>query len=308
MSHILVIDDNLEILLVVRAALEEAGHLVVTTSTPQEALALVASEPVEVVISDIMMPEISGTELLGLLRRIPGREQLPILFLSALSDTDSRIKGLRLGADDYLGKPFDPAELVARVERLLTRHRPLATGLSGDLTSFSLSTLIQSLAEQRSNGVLEVSGGPVAGSIVLRSGQMAEARCRELLGVDAALALLAAPRGRFQFTASGSQGPAGTPSPAVAWQAILLEAAWTEDELSRRRQMLPAASAPLHIRRAATPEIPTEFHHIPIGEVLHALASREALTLAELLDRDLAAPARVELAVSWLFEQGWLEA
>lgn len=116
---ILVVDDDPDLLHVVRAVLRRGGWTVVTCSDPREAAPLVADRRPDGLVLDVNMPGLSGLDVLRELRAgIPGG-RLPTLFLSAQSTTADRIEGLRVGADDYLAKPFDPEELSLRLERLV---------------------------------------------------------------------------------------------------------------------------------------------------------------------------------------------
>ena len=127
MATILVVDDDPTVLVVIQAALRGAGHTVLAFDHPEDALAEAVLEGPDAAILDVMMPGQSGYDLLGKLQADPRTQGLPVLFLSALDSTPERIRGLREGADDYLGKPFDPEELILRVERLVERSSAAAT-------------------------------------------------------------------------------------------------------------------------------------------------------------------------------------
>lgn len=137
MAKVLVTDDDSQILHLVSQVLELAGHDVDLTNDARDvhALALVARP--DVIVLDVMMP-MSGFEVLGALRRDPATAEIPILFLSGLADGEDRVRGLREGADDYLVKPFEPAELVLRVEKLASRRFPGAQKTPFADTGFGL--------------------------------------------------------------------------------------------------------------------------------------------------------------------------
>jgi DNA-binding response OmpR family regulator len=119
MAHkILVVDDENRLVSLVEAYLEQAGFRVVTASNGQEALALARREQPDLILLDIMMPEMDGYDFM----RIHHREQnTPVIFLTAKVDEDDKVIGLELGADDYITKPFRPRELLARVRAVLRR-------------------------------------------------------------------------------------------------------------------------------------------------------------------------------------------
>lgn len=121
MVKILVVDDDPHIRELVRLFLEEAGmDQIKEAGNGREALALVESERIDLVILDIMMPEMDGWELCRELRR---DYEMPLLMLTAKGETRQVVKGFELGTDDYLVKPFEPAELIARVKALLKRYQ-----------------------------------------------------------------------------------------------------------------------------------------------------------------------------------------
>jgi DNA-binding NarL/FixJ family response regulator len=129
-GHILVVDDTSEFRTYVAAVLERAGYEVVEAETGEEALALAAQETPAMVLLDVNLPGTSGYAVCNELRQRLGH-QLPIVFVSGdRTEPFDRVAGLLIGADDYIAKPFDPDELVARVRRMLERaqmRRPRIT-------------------------------------------------------------------------------------------------------------------------------------------------------------------------------------
>jgi DNA-binding response OmpR family regulator len=115
---ILVVDDDAKIVRLVRTYLERAGYRVVEAADGRAALAAIALEMPALVVLDVMLPEVDGIAVLKALRRT---DRTPVIILSARGLVDDRITGLAAGADDYLPKPFSPAELVLRVQRILER-------------------------------------------------------------------------------------------------------------------------------------------------------------------------------------------
>lgn len=122
---ILVVDDDRKIVALVRAYLEREGYHVITANDGREALRLARAENPALIVLDLMLPEVDGLEVMRLLR---ADSQVPVLMLTARSSLPERIIGLERGADDYLPKPFSPAELVVRVKAVLRRvSQPGAT-------------------------------------------------------------------------------------------------------------------------------------------------------------------------------------
>ena len=133
MVNILVVDDDPHIRELVRHFLQNEGFAVHEAADGAEALAKLESVKADLVILDIMMPNMDGWQLCGELRE---HYDIPLLMLTAKGETAEKIKGFQLGTDDYLVKPFDPPELVARVKALLRRYRIAAsqTVQIGDVT------------------------------------------------------------------------------------------------------------------------------------------------------------------------------
>jgi two-component system OmpR family response regulator len=121
MADILVVDDDGHIREVVRYALERAGHRVREAKDGREALHMAKSQPPDLMVLDILLPEDDGLEVCKQIRK---HSRLPIVFLSSRDDELDRVIGLELGGDDYVTKPFSPRELVARVAAVLRRAKP----------------------------------------------------------------------------------------------------------------------------------------------------------------------------------------
>lgn len=115
---ILVVDDELEIVKVVRAYLEQSGFRVLTASDGQQALAVFRREHPDLIVLDLNLPSLDG---LAVCRAIRRESDVPIIMLTARVDETDRLIGLELGADDYIVKPFSPREVVARTRAVLRR-------------------------------------------------------------------------------------------------------------------------------------------------------------------------------------------
>jgi DNA-binding response OmpR family regulator len=120
---VLVVDDDPVILRLLQVNFELEGIEVVTAPDGDEGLKLAQSDPPDLVISDIMMPKVNGLELLAALRSSPDTASMPVILLSAKAQVADVQRGLELGADDYITKPFDPLELIDRVYKVLAKSR-----------------------------------------------------------------------------------------------------------------------------------------------------------------------------------------
>ena len=141
--HVLLIEDDARVAGFVAKALREEGHLVDHRDDGRAGLLQASSEQYDVIVLDRMLPQIDGLKILQTLRETGDRT--PVLILSALGDTDERVKGLRAGGDDYLPKPFAVSELIARVE-VLARRAPgpeeAARIAIGDFTLDSIGRIV----------------------------------------------------------------------------------------------------------------------------------------------------------------------
>ena len=118
MAKILIIDDEVHIIELAKLYLQRDGFQVESATKGQEGLSMLATVNPDLIILDIMLPDIDGFEVC---RHIRAKSKVPILMLSARREDVDKVVGLELGADDYLAKPFNPAELVARVKAILRR-------------------------------------------------------------------------------------------------------------------------------------------------------------------------------------------
>ena len=123
---ILVIDDEPDAVELVEFNLKQAGFEVITAADGAEALRQGRSHLPDLVVLDLMLPEIDGLEVCKLLRHDPTTAAIPIVMVTAKAAEVDRILGLELGADDYVTKPFSPRELVLRIKKILERGRPAA--------------------------------------------------------------------------------------------------------------------------------------------------------------------------------------
>ncbi|MFQ4137908.1 response regulator transcription factor [Nodosilinea sp. PGN35] len=151
MNTVLIVDDDPVLQLALTRRLEAQGFEVMSATSGQEALDLLGSKPVDVVVSDVMMPGMSGFEFCHHLRASPAGEMVPFIFLSNLGELTNRVQGHLLGADDYLVKPFSAQELIAKVKGAIARSQRLHTALERMLQQSTLqpSPLPLTPAEER---------------------------------------------------------------------------------------------------------------------------------------------------------------
>jgi two-component system phosphate regulon response regulator PhoB len=138
MSKILVVDDEPDAIELIRFNLKAGGYEVLTAVDGDEALKKARAHLPDLIILDLMLPEVDGLEVCKILRRDPRLSSTPIIMLTAKAAEIDRVLGLELGADDYVTKPFSPRELVLRVKRLL-RKGPATPEKADQITIKDLS-------------------------------------------------------------------------------------------------------------------------------------------------------------------------
>ncbi len=246
-SLVLVVDDDEWIRVSVRAVLEEQGFQVVTAASGVEALATATRLKPDLIILDVLLPDRNGWTVFRVLRSRPEFALVPVIFLTALDSVADRIHGFRLGADDFVVKPFLFGELTCRVARALSgRARlvadvhawmresppPGSSGVSGTLDQVGLASLLSLLEMERRSGVIIATRtNPSAlGRIFVRKGQVVGAqveRSTSLHGAEAVFEMLRWAEGSFEFTILDIDitDEIGTPT-----AALLLEGARRLDE------------------------------------------------------------------------------
>jgi phosphate regulon transcriptional regulator PhoB len=125
-QRVLIVEDEPDIRDLLVFHLEREGYQVVKCRNGEEALRAAHASPPDLVLLDLMLPEMDGLEVCRRLRQDPATQSLPIVMLTARGDEVDRVLGLEMGADDYVVKPFSPRELIARIRAVLRRARPAA--------------------------------------------------------------------------------------------------------------------------------------------------------------------------------------
>lgn len=133
-THILLIEDDLSLTELVKYNLEQAGFDITTETDGEEGLLYAYDNAPDLILLDWMLPNLSGIEICRRLRRNNTTKNTPVIMLTARTEENDRIRGLDVGADDYITKPFSPRELIARIKAILRRIRP---GLSGETLEYA---------------------------------------------------------------------------------------------------------------------------------------------------------------------------
>ena len=171
-QRILIVDDEEDICMILSYSLQKAGYEVLVAHSAEEALELLQSpiahtpSPIDLILLDIMMGEMSGLEMAERLNQEPGtksqdRSVPPIIFLTALSDEDTVLQGFKLGADDYISKPFRIAEVLARVAAVLRRTAEQGTRNQEQGPISSDSIVFEGIVVNKADMSLKVDGEAV---------------------------------------------------------------------------------------------------------------------------------------------------
>lgn len=235
--RILVADDEPAMRALLANVLRRAGYDVDEAEDGQAAIEAAHARRPDLVIADIVMPRVDGWELCRRLRQAPATARVPIIFLSFRNRAPDRTFGLRLGADDFVAKPFDTRELVARVQAVLKRAasaemgRPAAGGISGSLRDMSLIDIAQVLDLGRKTAAVRVwapgGEGQEVGRLHFEEGSLVHAAHGGLSGAPALARLLLLEDGNFEIVL-GRRAPERTL--AGSTQTLLLEALRQADE------------------------------------------------------------------------------
>jgi DNA-binding response OmpR family regulator len=124
LAKLLVIDDDVGLLDLLRVHLKAAGHSVRTASDAADGIRAILADPPELILSDVGMPYLDGMELLNALRSEALTRKIPVIFLTGRYDDDTLLKAQKLGVDDYLTKPIQVEDLLSSIDKVLKRSRP----------------------------------------------------------------------------------------------------------------------------------------------------------------------------------------
>lgn len=303
MGMILIVDDDAMTIKLVERTLIGGGHGVVATANPKEAALVAAAHQVDAVILDVMMPGRSGFEVLGDLHANPETRKVPVLMLSSLGEAEDRVKGLRVGADEYIGKPFDPEELLLRLNRLIDGRHSDRPEFQGRLETLSFAEVIQSLLHSGTQGVLEVGSGDIRGALVVVGGRPTAATWGRLEGVEAVLAMMDMKSGTFRFDVQGSPAATGAKDTEIPMQEAMFTAAWLIDELSRWPEV--GDHVPLSVRPGIgqPPDSAAEWGSVPLKAVFEDIRSNPGISIRGLEAMELWAPKNIALAVRFMVQR-----
>jgi CheY-like chemotaxis protein len=197
---LLLADDNESLLMALEVNLRRAGYSVIKALDGAAALAAAKEHLPDAVVSDVEMPEMDGIDFCKRLRQVPELTDIPFLFLTAHGDTDEKVTGLRCGADDYIVKPFEFEELIARIDLLLqNRKKTSSSQLYGKLEEISIFDVMQFLNLSGKEGTLHISTHACDAWISIQNGLIMDAAFGDQTGEDALIQILQLGEGAFDY-------------------------------------------------------------------------------------------------------------
>ena len=234
-KKILIVDDNPNVLKLLNISLSKAGYEIVEAENGEVAFEVANKEIPDLIISDIMMPQMDGIELCWMIRENSKVPLVPFIFLTSFDDSEMEIRGFRAGADEYLNKPIDRKELLERVSELLDRTQKLKTiedkteskkSFAGELKDLSIVELVQMLNLNKKSGVLKIEGQG-SGEIYLQGGNLIGAKIADKEGEEAIYELVTFEDGTFNFEVSDEDFPANIKTGTMN---VIMEACRIMDE------------------------------------------------------------------------------
>lgn len=231
--RVLVVDDDPLAVQLMRDGLAELSVAVLEARDGEEAVRLAKAEGPDLILLDVMMPRLDGFQVAALLKQDPATAEIPVIFVSALGAPKDKVRGLNLGAEDYLAKPIHPEELRARVQMVLRRIQPSRRGVpmaSGQLEAMNLLSLIQMFEGERRTARLLLTRGDAQGEIVFKDGKITRAAQETRKGKAAVYQLLTWREGTFQMAPPDASSQVGGTVDAPA-QALLMDGMRRLDEI-----------------------------------------------------------------------------
>lgn len=207
--RILLVDDEIDYLTLLKLRLVNEGFEVVVTDRATEALAVMERDQPDLVIADVVMPEMDGIAMYRKMRELPGAGDTPLLFLSGKDETNMKVEALHLGAEDYLIKPVELKELAARIRNIIRRDKRRKTGAGGgssqgvvgDLRNLGIPDIVQTLHLGLKTACVVLKAGLLdEGRIYFKNGRICHCETENIAGEDAFYRLLRLQEGTFVIT------------------------------------------------------------------------------------------------------------
>lgn len=195
-KRILIVDDSAVVLATLKDRFEEEGFEVILARNGIEGFKRAVEERPDLIISDIIMPQMDGWEFCEHVRANPETTSIPFIFLTQEKEAPSKIRGFSIGADDYITKPFSREEILIRAKSIIKKTEAIISAsqkksdLFGSVKALPLFDLLQMFSFSKKNCVIKVERGNMKGEIYFRSGGIIEARTSKNEGIPALYEIL----------------------------------------------------------------------------------------------------------------------
>ena len=312
-ATILVVDDNRLVRELIRDAFSEAGFAVLSASGGAEALERLEETPADLIITDVAMPEMDGWAFCEAVKEDARFREIPLVFLASHREVPERLRGFRLGAYDYLCKPFSVEELLVRVRLILGRTRGAAgpadggggpeaerQALAGHTSHFPIADLLQLLSVNGKTGTLVVSGRD-SGRVHVREGRIVGAVAGTARGRKALFRMVGWTDADFRFEPKDDTTVADDLGPST--ERLVMDALVAQDDLARLRDQLPPGPAPIGVAEGVRELLASPASLSPL-ELAVIREARERSSLDTMLERIDAADIEIARAVAALLARG----
>ena len=264
-QNILIIDDDPAQQEILGEHLQLTGFHPLHAQSCDSAFDLLRTNQVSLILLDINMPQVDGFQTMERLRNNSDTKEIPVLFLTSLDRQYLKIKGLELGADDYVTKPYNSAELIARIKAILRRSAPARFQpgvIQGDIQAIGLSELLQNLGQ--SGRACRIILPDMNGKIITAEGNILLIRQGAFSGLEALLRLLLFERGAF--TVQYDNLPEPLPEPEITIFAALLATATQLDQIRMAAETTGQQNPILKLtpEGSGIPEIDCRKPHFPL--------------------------------------------
>jgi CheY-like chemotaxis protein len=291
-QNLLLVDDDPRSLRVMEVSLRNAGYAVTTAANGAEALTKVSTARPALVVSDTDMPVLDGFELCRRLKANAQTAEIPFLFLTEESAVESKVRGLELGADDYLSKPIYIKEVITRVRMVLSKReresleRKDKRRFFGSLEDMGVVDLLQTVEMGRKSGIITIEQDPEPGKMWFEGGRIIDAESGRLGGEEAVYRMLTWENGNFEID---FRPPDRRTQIGKSTQGLLMEGMRRMDEWGRMCEQLPPLSTVFQVDYS---ELSERLAELPdeVNELLRLLdghrSALQAIDDADLPDLD----------------------
>lgn len=306
-ATILVVDDNRLVRELIRDAFSEAGFTVLTAAGGAEALERLEETRADLIITDVAMPEMDGWAFCEAVKGDARFREIPLVFLASHREVPERLRGFRLGAYDYLCKPFSVEELLVRVRLILDRTQGAAgpadaehQALAGHTSHFPIADLLQLLSVNGKTGTLVVSGRE-SGRVHVREGRIVGAVAGTARGRKALFRMVGWTDADFRFEPKDDTTVADDLGPST--ERLVMDALVALDDLARLSEQLPPGPAPVGVAEGVRELLASPASLSPL-ELAVIREARERSSLDTMLERIDAADIEIARAVAGLLARG----